>query len=170
MALTQVPASMMATGGVPSFDGIKFPASQSASADANTLDDYEEGTWTPVWNAVSGSMSYSSQVGRYVKIGRYVLATCHVVTSANNSLSGTVYLSGLPFTPDSTSNNYVACPVHVENINLAVSTWIWAHVNPNNPTAQLRYWINNAPAGSVQGSNFNAGSDIMVTCAYISTQ
>ena len=55
-------------------DGISFPATQSACSDANTLDDYEEGTWTPVWQS-SGSLptlSYQTQNGRYIKIGRVV--------------------------------------------------------------------------------------------------
>lgn len=48
---------------------IVFPASQNASAGANTLDDYEEGTWTP---AVGGDATYTTQTGRYTKIGRVV--------------------------------------------------------------------------------------------------
>ena len=38
--------------------GITFPATQSASTDANTLDDYEEGTWTPTIAASSGSITF----------------------------------------------------------------------------------------------------------------
>jgi hypothetical protein len=38
--------------------GITFPAAQSASSDANTLDDYEEGTWTP---NVGGTATYTLQ-------------------------------------------------------------------------------------------------------------
>jgi hypothetical protein len=48
---------------------IKFPATQNASAGANTLDDYEEGTWTP---SIGGTATYSFQVGRYTKIGNMV--------------------------------------------------------------------------------------------------
>jgi hypothetical protein len=47
--------------------GITFPATQSASSDANTLDDYEEGTWTPVVGGVT-----LTGAGRYTKIGRLV--------------------------------------------------------------------------------------------------
>src|SRR3990167_5810415 len=51
---------------------IKFPGTQNASSNVNTLDDYEEGTWTPVLTfATAGDLSvaYSVQVGSYVKIG-----------------------------------------------------------------------------------------------------
>jgi len=50
--------------------GITFPATQSASSDANTLDDYEEGTWTPVFTAASTAptgVTYTTQVGKYTK-------------------------------------------------------------------------------------------------------
>jgi len=49
--------------------GITFPATQSASTNANTLDDYEEGTWTP---NVGGTSTYSYQLGKYTKIGNLV--------------------------------------------------------------------------------------------------
>jgi hypothetical protein len=51
--------------------GIAFPATQSASTNANTLDDYEEGTWTP--SDVSGAnLAYTSSSGFYIKTGRLV--------------------------------------------------------------------------------------------------
>jgi hypothetical protein len=53
------------------FTGINFPATQSASANANTLDDYEEGTWTPSFGGIT-SASYSYQLGTYTKIGNMV--------------------------------------------------------------------------------------------------
>src|SRR3990167_662961 len=67
--------STLAASGLISANGgqIAFPASQSASAGGNTLDDYEEGTWTP---AVGGTATYTTQIGRYVKIGKMVWITC----------------------------------------------------------------------------------------------
>src|ERR1700743_2562665 len=54
---------------------IKFPATQNPSSDPNTLDDYEEGTWTPAFTfATPGNLSitYSLQSCYYTKIGRLV--------------------------------------------------------------------------------------------------
>lgn len=42
--------------------GIKFPATQSASSDANTLDDYEEGTWTPTLTRAGQTINQTSYV------------------------------------------------------------------------------------------------------------
>jgi hypothetical protein len=83
--------------------GITFPATQSASTDANTLDDYEEGTWTPTitFGATSGSgtgVTYSVQTGRYTKIGRAVVCTGEFVLSNKGSSTGNARITGFPFT------------------------------------------------------------------------
>lgn len=81
---------------------IKFPATQIASADANTLDDYEEGTWTPVLTfATPGDLNvvYSIQYGSYTKIGRNVTVQCYINTSTftHTTASGDMKITGLPF-------------------------------------------------------------------------
>jgi hypothetical protein len=80
--------------------GITFPATQSASSDANTLDDYEEGDWTPVLAGSSGTsgQSYSRQKGKYTKVGRLVTCTFDVVLTAVGTVSGEARITGLPFT------------------------------------------------------------------------
>lgn len=82
---------------------IKFPATQNASSNVNTLDDYEEGTWTPVFTcATTGnlSVSYSIQEGHYRKIGSQVTAWGRITTSSftHTTASGAVKITGLPFT------------------------------------------------------------------------
>jgi len=74
--------------------GITFPATQSASSDANTLDDYEEGTWTP---SLGGTTIYSGQSGTYTKVGRLVFIRGILVITTIGTGSTTV-ISGLPFT------------------------------------------------------------------------
>lgn len=74
--------------------GIAFPATQNASANANTLDDYEEGTWTP---SIGGNATYTTQVGQYTKIGRLVV----VIANLNINVKGTGsnnLITGMPFT------------------------------------------------------------------------
>ena len=88
--------------------GIAFPATQSASADANTLDDYEEGTWTPVFagNSPAGSATYSSQIGTYTKIGNMVNVRFQLVaTSGITGGGGVTLIRGLPFNPGGSSQN-----------------------------------------------------------------
>ena len=75
--------------------GITFPATASASTNANTLDDYEEGTWTPV-NASIASITLSVTQARYVKIGRLVFIICYV-NYPSTSDTNHAKIGGLPF-------------------------------------------------------------------------
>lgn len=88
--------------------GITFPATQNASSNANCLDDYEEGTWTPVINATSiTNLSYNTQVGNYIKIGTLVYLFMDLTWSSTAS-SGNGKVTGLPFVPKSQSYNMMA--------------------------------------------------------------
>jgi hypothetical protein len=94
----------LASTGTLTLDNIQFPATQVASANANNLDDYEEGTFTPAWAfSTSGSVAYASQSGKYTKIGNVVYFDLLVQTSSISSPSGDATLTGLPFTSRSTN-------------------------------------------------------------------
>lgn len=81
--------------------GISFPATQSASTDPNTLDDYEEGTWTPIMTSdgTPGTHTYNNQNGAYTKIGRSINCFVYMaLASKDGAMSGTfAQLGGLPF-------------------------------------------------------------------------
>jgi hypothetical protein len=81
--------------------GITFPATQSASSDANTLDDYEEGTWTPTFGGSGSdptSVSYNTQEGTYTKIGNRVFVEFFLSFTTFTGGSNAVAIKGLPFT------------------------------------------------------------------------
>jgi len=80
--------------------GITFPATQSASSDANTLDDYEEGTWTPSDGSGAG-LSITFNNATYVKIGQMVYAQCSITYPSTANTAGT-QVNGLPYTANST--------------------------------------------------------------------
>ena len=76
------------------------PIRIGANAAANELDDYEEGTWTPSLATTSGhSLTYISQQGKYVKVGRQVFFKLfiHINSISYFAANGIVYVS-LPFT------------------------------------------------------------------------
>jgi hypothetical protein len=77
---------------------LKFPASQAASSDPNTLDDYEEGTWTPTISMASGTSTGSSGEGTYVKIGRQVTVTVGLAVGTISAGGEINIIDGLPFT------------------------------------------------------------------------
>ena len=87
--------------------GITFPATQSASTDANTLDDYEEGSWTPTFEGgtTNPTLTYAAQVARYTKIGNVVTVNGRIrVNTISSAGSGICYIAGLPFATASTAN------------------------------------------------------------------
>lgn len=71
--------------------GFKFPSTQVPSSDPNTLDDYEEGTWTMTLNGTTPS----SFTGRYTKIGRLVYCYCYTYTMTSTAV--TANIGGFPF-------------------------------------------------------------------------
>jgi hypothetical protein len=90
-------------GDVQVSKGISFPATQSASSDANTLDDYEEGTFNFTLGGSGGEsgQSYTTRQGRYTKIGRQVTITAYVelASGGTGTVTGDAQLKGLPFVP-----------------------------------------------------------------------
>jgi hypothetical protein len=84
--------------------GITFPATQSASTDANTLDDYEEGTWTPTDGSGAGlSLTVANAV--YIKIGQMVYVATRI-TFPTTASAANVQINGLPFTTPSVTGGY----------------------------------------------------------------
>jgi hypothetical protein len=81
--------------------GIAFPATQSASSDANTLDDYEEGTWTPVIGPQTGSLTAYTSSGTYTKVGRTVYINGKFTITTSGTAGGYATVGGYPFSNDS---------------------------------------------------------------------
>ncbi len=135
---TVISASTIGVGGAtPSASGagITFPATQSASTDANTLDDYEEGTWN-VGLGSSGATSgqtYSSQDGRYIKVGQMVLATFDLRMSNKGTLNSDILITGLPFASKA-GGYYGGGPI--TNWDGLATSWIYVTMRiQNNGTA-----------------------------------
>jgi hypothetical protein len=95
-------------------NGITFPATQSASSNANTLDDYEEGTWTPTGNGVT----YTDPVANYTKIGDFVFCTFNFAFPSTASTSD-AEIQGLPFA--ASSSNGARGTVSIAGVDTAIS-------------------------------------------------
>lgn len=118
---------------------VKFPATQNASADANTLDDYEEGSWTPTIGGSGGEsgQAYSLQVGKYVKIGKHVHVQFSVTLSALGTITTSAQIKGLPFTSENTAN-LTASGVISAWANLSTSVvWMGLAMAPNGTAITL---------------------------------
>lgn len=134
---------------------IAFPATQAASAGANTLDDYEEGTFTPGLTFGGGStgLAYSVLAGFYTKIGRQVHEAFVIGLSSKGSSTGVVLLTGLPFTPLNSGSSYpYTCPMRWFDMTTALVYMVGLVVSPG----KLRF---EGAAAAVTGTAQLANTD-----------
>lgn len=152
----------------PSFNTVTFPAAQVASADANTLDDYEEGTWTPtvVGTSGAGTVNYILQVGRYTKIGNRVFFQFSV---AWNSGTGTGFLrvTGLPFANASGTGFNPPPTLVTQNVTLTANHYATGDV----PHSQSRVDIYSCPVGggAIADVAYDAAGEIYCSGHYFVT-
>jgi hypothetical protein len=150
-------------GATPSTSGsgITFPATQSGSTDANTLDDYEEGTWTPT---LGGTATYSIASGKYTRIGNSVFVQ-GLMTVVLIGTGSTTTISGLPFAGQSAQRiclGGVAYWGSFAATTISVVPWI------DNGTTTVQF-AGNASAASSLGflSPFQNGTFVQFSGCYI---
>jgi hypothetical protein len=143
--------------------GITFPATQSASSDANTLDDYEEGTWTPTIVSTTGSnptVTYGNQYGYYVKVGRIVQIHMYLTATAITGGTGWLTVAGLPFNTDNSTASYGAIAVAgIDSIPMAGGeTQYGLRVSPSGTTMLFLLSKANTAANIVDLTGVSQGS------------
>lgn len=116
---------------------IKFPATQNASADANTLDDYEEGTFTPaiVGMTTAGTGTYNTRYGVYTKIGSFVNVYGWANWSSHTG-TGSMTIQGFPFATK-TISTYTPITLSCSDITLPSNTVIQGWIGNNDSVVQL---------------------------------
>ncbi len=142
--------------------GITFPATASASSDANTLDDYEEGTWTPTvrGEGSAGTTTYTTQLGYYTKIGNTVHLYCSVAYSAATG-TGTLQIKGVPF---NNVDRVTMGAVRTQDLNLPnTSTWIVTTFQDNSGTIVFNGSGDDVGVTEVALSNESAGIIFQIT-------
>ena len=149
--------------------GITFPATQSASSDANTLDDYEEGTFNVGIQGAgtAGTYTITSQDSNYIKIGKTVFVNIAISTFSAAS-GGTSYLqiTGLPFANTAS----VAGVVSGNNLDFSTGT-LYAVVDfitsPNQTSIFIKEMKDNASATDFPISGISTSTtSIRVTFTY----
>lgn len=143
-------SSKTMTFGNVTASGITFPASVSASGNPNTLDDYEEGTWTP---SVGGNATHNVQEGQYVKVGQlvYIFFDLEINTLGTGS---TNTISGVPFTAGNVPNlasAYTLSFSYYANIATSI-TWLSGYI-PENSTS-INCSGNSTAATTIQSNGF----------------
>ena len=157
--LKAFPATIGVGGATPAASGagISFPATASASSDANTLDDYEEGSWTPAIVMDSGTSTGGTFAGKYIKIGRLVTITIFADVGTVASTPVINGFSGLPFTSENTS----ALGVGSLRENASTGNQWHFRVGQNASTALVRRYDND--------SVLTSSMTFVGTCSYFAT-
>jgi hypothetical protein len=148
--------------------GITFPATQVASSDANTLDDYEEGTFTPtiIGTSAAGTGTYTTQLGNYTKVGRIVTCDISLVWTAHTG-TGNIDIGGLPFSVLTTSGYSASAVIgYIENValtagNIPIAVLWWFN------TTKIR--LNQSPTGggAAAGIPMDTAGQINLSITYI---
>lgn len=138
-------AALFADGQLP------FPTSQNASSNANTLDDYEEGTWTPVIGGSGGTsgQTYSARSAYYVKVGRLVLVSFRAILSNKGTITTNVQIQGLPFTATNSSGGVGVGGLTIQYFNGMNTNWIALSADIGDNTTVATVYGTSAAAASV---------------------
>jgi len=153
--------------------GLTFPSSANLSADVNTLDDYEEGTWTPslVFAVPGTGQTYgANRFGNYQKIGSRVYFNCYFVLASKGTGTGQVSITGLPFTPVAqASGGFSSVSVWSSGISLT-NNQLMGYVDAPNAQILLNGTPINVDAGSAvscTNTHVLATASLMLTGFYI---
>jgi hypothetical protein len=149
--------------------GITFPATQSASSDANTLDDYEEGLWTPAYSFGNGTtgITYSTQSGGYIKVGAQVTIWALLVLSNKGSSTGQTRITGLPFTNANASGRSEGATAvfnYWQNFATAVSPL--GYVGNNSTQIILTNYAAATSVGTLSDANFGNSTSVYFVATY----
>ena len=111
--------------------GVLFGTDTAAS---NTLDDYEEGTWTPTIASGASAITYERDSGAYTKIGNKVFFTFDIEASSATATSGDLKIGGLPFQSSSIDTTYGTATVQLGTmVDISAQTTFGVHI----PTSSL---------------------------------
>ena len=141
-------------------NGIELGSGVDATA-ANTLDDYEEGTWTPT--AIGGLSGLTATDCHYRKIGSlvHIAGRVNAFTGINTA---TLQFGGLPFNPThSTSSGTVSTTF----VDLDQGYQLWMALSHDWDRIYIRYQMNNAQYNSLTGSDISSSSNIHFNATYI---
>jgi hypothetical protein len=157
--------------GITGTKAIKFQPTQTASADPNTLDDYEEGTYTATMTPAGGSftMDTARDTLQYVKIGRMVYIQGYIRTATVSSPTGTITIN-LPFTANAGTefSGYTSGTVIPENITSGTSNGFGLIVGPSGSTATISYTAGGGTAASWDAcaQKFTGNTNVTISLSY----
>jgi hypothetical protein len=150
--------------------GITFPATQSASTDANTLDDYEEGTWTPTvrGGSTAGTYTPNNISAYYTKVGNQVTCWAKFGFSAASGGTGEILIQSLPFSYKASSSIAGSIVANSLNTSAASSNGMGIQNSTQGSAASLFISLNidNAAQEEVASGAVTTSTILLFTVTY----
>lgn len=159
-------AAVTFSGAINTNGNIVFPGSANPSVDANTLDEYREGDFSPtlVPATIGGTpISLSTTAGKYIKIGRLVRVSIRmVISSLGVGNSGSLKIGGLPFTINNSGNV-------INEYSSILTTNTTSMTNPHVTTIPNTLTLQITTDGSTDAtvSNLTGTSTLLINLTYI---
>jgi hypothetical protein len=152
--------------------GVRFPASFSNETNVNTLDDYEEGTFTPaIYYQNSDDMTNSTnvtQTGVYTKIGNVCHFQIYLKWNADNArVDDNIAISGMPFTSKNTTNLRSVFPVIVKGSSLVTDDVINGTIIPNGTLLYLQGANSNEEGNMGDDFGENDNMEVFISGTFI---
>ena len=149
-------------------DGITFPATPVPSSNANTLDDYAEGTFTPstFGSSTAGTGTYAATpVGRYTKVGRLVFFDVYI-RQTNHTGTGNIRVGNLPYTSSSEfAGPYSQVVCLAENLSITAGAVLSGQVQSSSTSISLLQTPSGG--GSISQVPMDTAFEIYISGSYI---
>ena len=141
----------------------------TTNVDANTLDDYEEGTFSPTLygTGTAGSPTYTSQFGKYTKIGNVVSCYIRITTSALGGIDGLVRIGNLPFTSEATADVFssTACG-YAAGLAITAGTYVSGWVADSSTYIKITNWDSTAGTTYLDDAEWSDDGTLMISVVY----
>jgi hypothetical protein len=149
--------------------GITLGTAAGVYSAANTLTDYEEGTWTPVITDLTNNATLAIAIATYTKVGNKVHVQGRIQLSSLGSVTGTVYLSGLPFNSKAISNNFGALTVgRATGISITAGSVVVGDLRVNLNYVILSLWDATTGNTNLQATELTNIGDLSFSMDYLS--
>ena len=141
------------------------------TAASNILDDYEEGTWTPQISATDGigTLTYSTQVGHYTKIGNRIYFQMYVLVNNKGSVAGDIRYT-LPFASANVSSLFSAASFWINTTestgSFNGSDHIQAYIGPNSSIVIPQCLDGDGSVTGLSAGHIKNSTDVMISGHY----
>jgi hypothetical protein len=148
--------------------GIDFSANTgTAGMTSELLNWYEEGTWTAVLSDGTNNATMSAQTCRYVRIGRHITVNGFVSITSRGSMSGSLRITGLPFTCANANAAYAGGAVtYASNLNIVAGQSVTVLPELNTTYMALYVWAGTAGTSQMQNTQWTDTGGIMFSATY----